>query len=82
MEQKFNPDKYREVTKQYGEVTPVQFQLGCRALDQLTAFCLIDKSTIADQARRAIDEYIEQRLNDPNLPQLIDAARKTAGETS
>lgn len=78
--ERFNPDKQRELTRQYSELTPVNLLLGHTALDQLIALCIIDGNTPADQARSAIDDYIKMRQGDPSLPELIDKARsrKTA----
>lgn len=75
-QERFTPDKRRELTQQYGELKPAQLYLGHMALDRLVALCIIDDNTVADQARTAIDNYIEMRQGDPNLPALIEKARQ------
>ncbi len=78
--ERFTPDKQRELMQQYGELKPAQLYLGQTVLDHLVALCIIDDTTVADQARTAIDSYIEARQADPNLPSLIDKARRGQAE--
>lgn len=46
-------------------------------LDQLTGFALLDDSSVADQLRMAVDEYIQTCRNDARLQEEIEESRET-----
>ena len=46
-------------------------------LDQLTGFALLDDSSVADQLRTAIDEYIQTCRTDARLRDEIEESRET-----
>lgn len=69
-----------ELRKQQ-ELRLVQLQLGSTAFDTLTAYSLIDKSTLAAQVRIAIHQYGELRLEDPELPTQLESAKANYNAT-
>lgn len=46
-------------------------------LDQLTSFALLDDSSVADQLRAAVTEYIQTCRNDARLREEIEESRET-----
>ena len=60
------------------QVTPVSLQLGARAFDLLSAYSLVDRTTVGAQARAAIEAYHQHRLQDPDfLDSIIRAERRS-----
>lgn len=58
-----------------GEI-PVTVRIDQRAMfDPLTALALLDSTALADQLRAALEGYLTFRIEDPDLPTKIDAAR-------
>lgn len=60
------------------QVMPVSLQLGTRAFDLLSAYSLVDRTTVGAQARAAIEAYHQHRLQDPDLlDSIIRAERRS-----
>lgn len=64
------------------QVTPISLQLGARAFDLLSAYSLVDRTSVGAQARAAIEAYHQHRLQDPGLPDLIERAEKRSFPTA
>lgn len=64
------------------QVTPISLQLGARAFDLLSAYSLVDRTSVGAQARAAIEAYHQHRLQDPGLPDLIERAKKRSFPTA
>ncbi|MCM0616545.1 hypothetical protein MOD31_10965 [Paenarthrobacter sp. TYUT067] len=58
----------------------VTLRLEQRTIDFCTSLALLDGTTLADQIRAAIDAYTGERLRDPKLERLTQAARKDQDE--
>lgn len=54
----------------------VSLRIDDRTFNLLTGFALLDDTTLADQLRKGIDEYVEARLNDHNLHSQVEEARE------
>jgi hypothetical protein len=48
--------------------------IGFHTLDLVTGLGIIDETNIAAQIRRAVDEYLDRRTQDPTLPDQIASA--------
>jgi hypothetical protein len=55
---------------------PLTLRVANRMMDYLTALALLDSQTIADQLRAAVDLYLAQRRNDPELEAQISESRE------
>lgn len=54
----------------------VSLRLPAVTLNYLTSLALLDEFTIADEMRAAVDLYLEQRRQDPDLEARIDEANR------
>ncbi|WP_237573601.1 hypothetical protein [Mycolicibacterium lacusdiani] len=55
----------------------VSLRITDRDLDQLTSFALLDDTSVADQLRSAVTDYIENCRNDARLQEEIEESRET-----
>lgn len=54
---------------------PVTVRLPSADLAALSGLCVMDNSTLADELRRAVSEYISNRKSSPRFPDELVAAR-------
>lgn len=54
---------------------PVTVRLRNSQLREMMAFAVLDDRPLADLIRAAIDEYVERRGDDPELPRRIEEAK-------
>ena len=55
---------------------PVTVRLSEERLKLLTGLCMLDDSNLAEQLRRAVDEYLLRRRSSPEFPEQLAAARR------
>ncbi len=60
---------------------PITFRLPKQRLQELQGLAIIDgESSVADQVRKAIGEYVVARIEDPTLPSQIEQAKSRRDE--
>jgi hypothetical protein len=55
---------------------PVTVRFPHSALRELMGLSVVDDTNLADQIRKAVLQYIQQRLSDPALQEQVAAARE------
>jgi hypothetical protein len=60
---------------------PVTVKIAASEVDLLQALALLAGTTLAQQIRTAVEEYLEWRLTQPNLPSQVAAAQERQAAT-
>lgn len=57
-----------------GRTAPVTLRLDAAVVEQLTALAVLDGTTVADQLREAVQNYVQARRQDPGLARSVKRA--------
>lgn len=58
----------------------VSVRIAITELQQMQALAIVDESTLTNEIRRAIRDYIQKRKSEPGFEQAIENAKKRQNE--